>query len=100
MTVFKFICFSLGQIGSMYSLLDALELPSSPPSIKNGLLSTSNCVVFPFFTNRGIVNCACAFINTEKRPIPMMTNLFLIRFFDMFCYLQHWCDPDIFFILF
>ena len=33
-TVFRFIVFSLGHAGLIYSLLEALELPNSPPKIR------------------------------------------------------------------
>ena len=37
----------------MYSMLDALELCSSPASMMNGRPSTNNCVAAPFFLISG-----------------------------------------------
>src|SRR4051812_24374928 len=47
------MAFRRGQCGFMYSALEALELPSSPPRIRNGLPSTMSCCVSPCFSSRG-----------------------------------------------
>ena len=52
-TVFKCIRRSRGQCGAMYEALEALELPSSPPSTRNGLSCTIKRVAEPCFSSRG-----------------------------------------------
>src|SRR5215211_7463800 len=85
---------SFSQTGFMYSALDALELPSSPPRMKNGRPPMINCVALPCFRRCGIAACAkmlCpltnpriseasrrrrrkAFILERKRALPIIFN--------------------------
>src|SRR2546421_1183265 len=53
-TVLSFNATSRSQIGRMYSRLDELELCSSPPRIRNGLLSTTSCVALPCLRRWGV----------------------------------------------
>src|SRR4051812_21339481 len=46
-TVLRFMALSRGQCPRRYAALEALELPSSPPRIRNGLPSTTSCCVPP-----------------------------------------------------
>lgn len=59
MTVLSFSAASFFQIGFMYSVLDALELCSSPESIINGLPSTIIWVTAPVFLRYGIGEAGC-----------------------------------------
>src|SRR6187200_2089957 len=54
--VFRFMALNFAHVGRIYSRLEALELPNSPPRIKKGLFCTISCAVPPFFTRYGGLN--------------------------------------------
>src|SRR5215203_2726397 len=51
--VFRFMALNFAQAGRIYSRLEAVELPNSPPSTKKGLFCTISCAVPPFFARCG-----------------------------------------------
>jgi hypothetical protein len=53
-------------MGRIYSLLEAVELPNSPPKTKIGLSSTINWTCFPFFTSLGIVAGDCCAVRIKE----------------------------------
>src|SRR5690349_7597100 len=60
------MAFRRGQCGFMYAALEALELPSSPPSSRNGLPSTTSCGVSPRFSRCGGVAAASEVASARK----------------------------------
>ena len=75
--VFRCIAFSFGHTGAMYFTSDALEFPSSPPSIRNGLPCTISCVAVPCFFMWGRAVALCGRTDAHTRGNP--TGTMLIR---------------------
>src|SRR6058998_3916118 len=59
-TVLRLSETSFGQTGRMYSRLDEVELPSSPPKMRKGFPSTTSCVDVPCLRRCGREFSPCA----------------------------------------
>ena len=59
---------SLGQYGSMYSMLEEAELVSSPARIRNGRPSTINWVAWPRFSRCGMEEVETDWASAMPRP--------------------------------
>src|SRR4051812_25744096 len=69
MTVFRCIRWHFASAPSSTARSDAVELPSSPPSARNGLPSTYNCLTRPTCRNCGI-ELSCILISGEHPTGP------------------------------